>query len=181
MSDSFYRAFEERYRGGRELIKKRLALYLQFVEPLLTVYPDAETADLGCGRGEWLELLAESGFNPKGVDLDKGMLESCYEMGLNAEQGDAIGYVAALPDQSQVVVSAFHIVEHITFDQLRILVSEALRVLKPGGLLIMETPNPENIRVATRDFYLDPTHQHPIPSELLAFVAEHAGFEKRKN
>ena len=89
-------------------------------------------------------------------------------------------YLSALPDESQAVVSAFHVVEHITFDQLGTLVAEALRVLKPGGLLIMETPNPENIVVATRNFYLDPTHQRPIPSMLLAFVAEYAGFSRVK-
>ena len=180
MSDGFYRAFEVRYRGSRELIKERLAAYLPFVEPLLAIYPAAAAIDLGCGRGEWLELLAGAGFNPMGVDLDIGMLEACFERGLPVEQGDALAYVSALPDESQAIVSAFHVVEHITFDQLRILVAEALRVLKPGGLLIMETPNPENIVVATCNFYLDPTHQRPIPSMLLAFVAEYAGFYRVK-
>ncbi len=180
MSDGFYRAFEERYRGSRELIKSRLVSYFPFVEPLLKVYPAAAAVDVGCGRGEWLELLAGSGFKPTGVDLDKGMLEACHDLGLEVEQFDAIAYLVALPDESQVVISAFHVVEHITFDQLRTLVAEALRVLKPGGLLIMETPNPENTVVATRSFYLDPTHQRPIPSELLAFVAEHAGFARVK-
>ena len=180
MSDGFYRAFEDRYRGSRELIKGRLTAYLTFVEPILKSYPSALALDLGCGRGEWLELLAGSGFKPKGVNLDNGMLETCHESGLEVEHGDAIAYLAALPDESQGVISAFHVVEHITFDQLRALVAEALRVLKPGGLLIMETPNPENIVVATRSFYLDPTHQRPIPSELLAFVAEHAGFARVK-
>lgn len=180
MSDGFYRAFEERYRGSRELIKGRVAAYLPFVEPLLTAYPSAPAIDLGCGRGEWLELLAGSGFKPMGVDLDKGMLEACLERGLPVEQGDALTYLSALPDESQAVVSAFHVVEHITFDQLGTLVAEALRVLKPGGLLIMETPNPENIVVATRNFYLDPTHQRPIPPMLLEFIAEHAGFLRVK-
>lgn len=180
MSDGFYRAFEERHRGSRELIKGRLAAYLPFVESLLEVFPVAATIDLGCGRGEWLELLAESGFKPVGVDLDKGMLEACLERGLQVEQGDALAYLSALPDESQVVVSAFHVVEHITFDHLRTLVAEALRVLKPGGLLIMETPNPENIVVATRNFYIDPTHQRPIPPMLLAFAAEYAGFARVK-
>ena len=180
MSDGFYRAFEERYRGSRELIKGRLVAYRPFVEPLLEVYPSATALDLGCGRGEWLELLVESGFKPIGVDLDKGMLEACLERGLPVEQGDALAYLSALPDESQAVVSAFHVVEHITFDQLGTLVAETLRVLMPGGLLIMETPNPENIVVATRNFYLDPTHQRPIPPMLLAFVAEYAGFARVK-
>ncbi len=180
MNDGFYRAFEGRYRGSRELISTRLTAYLPFVKPLLAVYPSATAIDLGCGRGEWLELLSETGFKPTGVDLDSGMLEACFERRLQVEQGDALAYLSALPDESHAVVSAFHFVEHVSFDQLRTLVAEALRVLKPGGLLIMETPNPENIVVATRNFYLDPTHQRPIPSMLLAFVAEYAGFARVK-
>ena len=180
MSGGFYRAFEERLRGSRELIKGRLEAYLPFVEPLLAAYPAVAAVDLGCGRGEWVELLAESGFIPVGVDLDAGMLDACIKLGLPVEQCDAIGYLCALPDESQVVVSAFHVVEHIAFEQLQTLVAEALRVLKPGGLLIMETPNPENIVVASCSFYLDPTHQRPIPPMLLAFVAEYGGFARVK-
>jgi O-antigen chain-terminating methyltransferase len=136
--------------------------------------------DLGCGRGEWLELLVNHGFTAKGIDLDAGMLQACQALNLNVQQGDALDYLQAQPDQSHVIVSAFHVVEHITFEQLENLVNQALRVLKPGGLLIMETPNAENIRVATHGFYLDPSHQKPIPSELLIFLAEYAGFETIK-
>jgi SAM-dependent methyltransferase len=180
MSSHFYRAFEDRYRGSRELITHRLQAYLPFIEPLKSVYPDCKALDLGCGRGEWLELLQGMGIQAKGVDLDEGMLKACHEIGLQVEQGDALIYLADLPAESQTIVSAFHVVEHIDFDQLRLLVNEALRVLKPGGLLILETPNPENLLVATKNFYLDPSHQRPIPSELLSFVAEYAGFARVK-
>lgn len=180
MSDRFYRAFEERYYAPREVIKALRRQYLPFAQPLAELYPGAATFDAGCGRGEWLELMGELELSPSGVDLDEGMLAACVERGLPAQKGDAVDYIATLPSDSQIIVSAFHVVEHITFEQLRTLVAEALRVLKPGGLLIMETPNPENIVVATRNFYLDPTHQRPIPSMLLAFVAEFAGFSRVK-
>lgn len=180
MSDNFYRAFEERYYAPREVIRALRKQYVPFVQPLATLYPKSATFDAGCGRGEWLELMSELGLSPFGVDLDEGMLEACVELGLPAQKGEAVSFLASLPSDSQVIVSAFHVVEHITFDQLRAMVAEALRVLKPGGLLIMETPNPENLVVATRNFYLDPTHQRPIPSPLLAFVAEHAGFARVK-
>lgn len=180
MSDRFYQEFEERYRGSRELIKLRLEVYLPFVKPLLSAYPGVAAIDLGCGRGEWVELLVEAGFTPMGVDADTGMLDSCLKLALPVEHGDALDYLCALPDESQAVISAIQLVEHITFDQLRVLVGESFRVLKPGGLLIMETPNPENILVATRNFYLDPTHLRPIPSMLLAFAAEYAGFHRVK-
>jgi SAM-dependent methyltransferase len=180
MSSHFYRAFEDRYRGSRELITHRLQVYRPFIEPLKSVYPECTALDLGCGRGEWLELLQGMGIQAKGVDLDEGMLKACHEIGLQVEQGDALIYLAGLPAESLAIVSAFHVVEHIDFDQLRLLVNEALRVLKPGGLLILETPNPENLLVATKNFYLDPSHQRPIPSELLSFVAEYAGFARVK-
>lgn len=178
--DSFYRAFEDQHRGSRELIKGRLAKYLPFITPLATLYPGGKTFDLGCGRGEWLELMAEAGFSPVGVDLDADMLEACRERGLPVFQGDAIEYLAALESDSHALISAFHVVEHVSFEQVRRIVSEALRVLKPGGLLILETPNPENIVVAGCNFYLDPSHKQPVPPELLSFVGEYAGFARVK-
>ncbi|MBP8275741.1 MAG: methyltransferase domain-containing protein [Propionivibrio sp.] len=178
MSDSFYRAFEDRYRGSRDLIKDRLTAYRPFVSPLLDIYHPAAAIDLGCGRGEWLELLSAWGFTAKGVDLDIGMLSAAQEQGFEVAHGDAIAYLTGQASESMAIVSAFHLVEHLPFDDLRKLIGEAFRVLKPGGLLIMETPNPENIVVATRTFYLDPTHEKPIPSDLLAFTAKHSGFER---
>lgn len=177
---SFYRAFEDRHRGSRELIKSRLDVYRPFIEPLIK--PDELFCgiDLGCGRGEWLEILGEIGISALGVDLDQGMLSACSERGLKTIHGDALAYLASLEDDSQIVVSAFHMVEHISFDQLQDLVKQAHRVLKPGGLLIMETPNPENIMVATCSFYLDPTHVRPIPPDLLLFMTEFFKFSRSK-
>ena len=180
MSEDFYRAFEDRFRGTRETIKSRLRAYLPFVEPLRGVYAAAPAVDLGCGRGEWLELLQAAGFDAQGVDLDDGMLETCRELKLAVQTGDALTFLKSLPDASQVVVSGFHLAEHIAFDDLQVLVQDALRVLKPGGLLILETPNPENIVVGSSSFYQDPTHRRPIPPQLLSFLPEHYGFEKVK-
>lgn len=180
MIDGFYRAFEDLHRGSRELIKERLQVYVPFIQPLCEQYPAAPALDLGCGRGEWLEVLTMAGFTAAGVDLDEGMLSACHDLGLSASKGEAVAHLGTLPDNSQAVVTAFHVVEHISFEHLKLLVSETLRVLKPGGLLIMETPNPENITVATRNFYLDPTHQRPIPQELLSFVPEYYGFKRVK-
>ncbi len=180
MIDPFYRAFEEKHRGSRGLITERLNVYLPFIRPLLKIYGGGQAVDLGCGRGEWLELLIEEGFSPTGVDLDEGMLSACQQLGLPAVKADALELLSETESNSQLVVSAFHVVEHISFEQLKTLVTQAFRVLKPGGLLILETPNPENIAVATRHFYLDPTHQRPVPPALLEFVAEFAGFERVK-
>ena len=178
MSKGFYRAFEDRYRGSREEIKSRLRVYLPFIVPLYALYQPASAVDMGCGRGEWLELLQGSGFDAQGIDLDDGMLATCRELGLKVQMCDAIGFLKGLPQASQVVVSGFHFVEHISFSDLQALVQEAFRVLKPAGLLILETPNPENIVVASANFYLDPTHIRPIPPQLLSFLPEYYGFKR---
>lgn len=180
MDKDFYKAFEDKYRGSRDLIKSRLRVYLPFIIPLLKVYPEAHALDLGCGRGEWLELLVENGFQAVGVDLDKQMLMQAQKTGLNVTCENAIEYLNKLPENSQVVISAMHFVEHISFTNLQELVKSALLVLKPGGLLIMETPNPENIIVGSCAFYLDPTHNRPIPPNLLSFIPEYYGFKTTK-
>ena len=180
MSDGFYRAFEDQHRGSRELIKTRQRAYLPFIDPLKALYPDASALDLGCGRGEWLELLTESGFNASGVDLDDGMLAVCRERGMAVQTKDAVTGLQEQSDASLAVVSGFHLAEHIPFEALQSLISESLRALKPAGLLILETPNPENIVVGTANFYLDPTHRQPIPPLLLSFLAEYCGFARVK-
>ncbi len=180
MNDGFYRAFEEKFRGSREMIKLRLQVYLPFILPLCDFWPITLAVDLGCGRGEWLELLAENGFDAQGVDSNDDMLSACRERTLKVHTGDVLAFIQNLPDDSQAIVSGFHIAEHIPFEVLQELVSEALRVLKPGGLLILETPNPENLVVGTSGFFLDPTHKRPIPAELLAFVPEYTGFKRTK-
>lgn len=180
MSSGFYRAFEDRHRGSRELILGRLEVYLPFIETLKAWHTPCTALDLGCGRGEWLQLLQNNGVQARGVDLDEGMLQACHELNLQVEQGDAIAALQALPDNSLSVVSGFHIVEHIEFSQVQQIAEEALRVLKPGGLLILETPNAENLVVGTHNFYLDPTHIRPVPHILLAFVTELAGFARNK-
>ena len=180
MSDNFYRAFEDKHRGSRELIKSRLEIYLPFIEKIKEIQPKPKTIDLGCGRGEWLELLSENDCEAQGIDLDEGMLQACTQRGFNVKRQDAIEALRNLDDASISVVSGFHIVEHLPFEVLQTLVQESLRVLKPGGILIMETPNPENIKVATENFYLDPTHIKPIPSALLTFLPEFYGYNRTK-
>ena len=180
MTNDFYRSFEDKYRGSRTLIKQRLEAYIPFIQPLSKIYDETCTVDIGCGRGEWLELLTDLGFSPSGVDSDEGMLAACKDLGLNAEHGDALEYLRVIDDNSQVIVSGFHIVEHVDFETVLQWSKEALRVLKPGGVLIFETPNPENISVSTNSFYLDPSHIKPVPSQLLTFALDYIGFARVK-
>jgi SAM-dependent methyltransferase len=181
MPTSFYRAFEDQYRGSRALIKERLRVYLPFITPLAALHPEHAALDLGCGRGEWLELLQEQHIKAAGVDLDDGMLAACRERGLDVQNANAISHLQAQPSQSLLLVTGFHLAEHLPFEVLQELIAQARRVLLPDGLLILETPNPENLVVGTVNFYIDPTHQRPLPHQLLSFLIEQQGFKRIKH
>jgi O-antigen chain-terminating methyltransferase len=180
VTPDFYRAFEDRFRGAREVIKSRLRAYLPFVVPLRAARADCSAIDLGCGRGEWLELLGEAGIAARGVDTDEAMLDQARRANLRVEHAEANAALAKLPSDSHDIVSAMHVAEHLPFEDLLTLVREALRVLRPGGLLILETPDPDNLSVGASSFYLDPTHVRPLPAGLLAFLPEHYGFRRVK-
>lgn len=179
-ADGFYRAFEDRFRGTREEIMRRVEVYLPFVAAVAERHPDLQALDLGCGRGDWLEVLKKAGIKAEGVDQDAGMLGGCRELGLKVRQGDAIAVLREQPVASCICISLIHVVEHIPFDMLRSIVEQARRVLVPDGVLIMETPNPENVTVGSCNFYMDPTHRNPLPPPLLAFVPEYYDFERVK-
>ena len=180
MNNNFYKSLEDKFRGSRDLIKERLTIYLPFLEVFKNIEQNVNVVDVGCGRGEWLQLLQENGIDAFGVDTDEGMLENAKKFGLNVKLIDAIEYLKSLDDESLYAISGFHIAEHLNFELLKELVKESFRVLKPAGLLILETPNPENIKIATCDFYLDPTHIKPIPPNLLSFLPEFYGFKRTK-
>lgn len=176
MSDAFYKAFEDKYRGSRSFIKSQLQIYLPYIELLKTVYPHGATIDLACARGEWLEMLNEAGFDASGVDTDRSLVELCKQRGLNVRQVDPLEALKSLEDSSQVIVSGFELAECVPFEQLQAITQEAFRVLKPGGVLILETSNPENILVGSHSFYNHPRHIKPLPPQLLAFLPEYYGF-----
>lgn len=180
VSTQFYRALEDEYRGTRELVKGRLQVYLPFVLPLVEAYPNLPVFDIGCGRGEFLEMLRDNQVPAYGMDLDINMLKACRENGLQVSQGDAIEYLKTLGERSLLAVSCIHVAEHLPFSVLQTLFAEVRRVLVPGGMLFLETPNPENLVVGTASFYIDPTHQRPLPSQLLLFLAKHHGYAQIK-
>jgi O-antigen chain-terminating methyltransferase len=173
--DHFYQAFEDEFRGSSTLIRERLQKYL----PLLSeagLVSGSRILDIGCGRGEWLGLLREHHYAVTGLDLNTAMVEHCQQAGLDVIEADALAYLQALPDASLDAITGFHIVEHLPFENLVVLAQDAFRVLRPGGIILLETPNPRNVLVGSFSFYLDPTHRNPIPFELLWFVLKYCGF-----
>jgi SAM-dependent methyltransferase len=174
--DAFYVSFEDRFRGTREDIKRRVAIYLPVVNEVKAGTKTAPVLDIGCGRGEWLELLRDQDLNARGVDLNRVMVRQCQELGLEVMEADAITYLRNLKSNSLGAVTGLHIIEHISFKRLIALFDEVLRVLRPGGVAIFETPNPENLLVGACNFYYDPTHLNPLPPEPMRFVMDARGF-----
>ena len=179
--DAFYVAFEDKFRGSREDIFNSLKVYLPLIKEAKIGTPESPIVDVGCGRGEWLELLRESGYTARGIDINRVMLEQCRSRELEVIEADVIAYLRALPDDTLGAVTGFHIIEHLPFETLVQLFDEAVRVLKPGGLVLFETPNTRNILVGSGDFYRDPTHKNPIHPDTISFLAESRGLINSKS
>ena len=174
--DAMYVSLEDRFRGTRADIKERQRVYLQYFNERGLERKDVSILDMGCGRGEWLELLKAEGFKAQGVDINHVLVNECKERGLDVMKGDVITFLRGLPNASVSVVTAFHLIEHLPLKTLIVFLDEALRVIEPGGCLIFETPNPENLIVGACNFYADPTHRNPLHPEMTKFIVENRGF-----
>ena len=174
--DAFYAGFEEQFRGSQTEIKERLKIYLPVLREHRLGDESSRVLDVGCGRGEWLELLYEQGFMAEGVDSNRVLVQSCKERGLKVVEQDLFDYLRQVPDATLGAVTGFHIIEHLPIEGLVKLLNESLRVLQPGGAVIFETPNPQNVLVGSCNFYFDPTHRNPLPSQVTKFLVESRGF-----
>lgn len=171
--DEFFASFANQFRGSREEVKESLRFYL----PLLKAASlDKDILDLGCGRGEWLELLKEKGIEGYGIDINRLLIEQARELGFNVIQQDALSHLRGVLDQTLNAVTGFQFIEHISFQTLLEILGEILRTLRPGGLVIFETPNPKNLVVGACNFYSDPTHAKPLFPETVQFILSKLGF-----
>lgn len=175
--DTFYNRLENRFRGSREEILERLRVYQPDVIGASSRTGGKPVLDLACGRGEWLGLMRDLNIEATGVDINEVQISSALEENLSAHHKDAFEALRDAESDSLSVISAHHFIEHISFSQLAWLVLEAQRALAPGGLLLLETPNPANLIVGSTNFYIDPTHKHPLPSQLLETLFDTAGFK----
>ncbi len=174
LDDARYLGFEDAFRGTREEIKKRVSIYLPRLKE--GTGPDRRPIlDVGCGRGELLELLRDEGLPASGVDSNRAAIDQCRARGLDASMEDAFEALSRVPDGSLGGLTAIHVVEHLPLALAFKLLDEALRVLRPGGVAIFETPNPQNLLVGACNFYLDPTHRNPIHPQTLHYLVEARG------
>jgi SAM-dependent methyltransferase/uncharacterized protein YbaR (Trm112 family) len=169
-------AFDDVLRAPQMRAKSLQTEYLPYLREHSMDANAMSIVDIGCGTGEWLELLRDNGFVASGVERNLRIIETCRQKGLAVEQADALEYLRQAAESSLGAVTALHFVEHLPYESLMAFLDEILRVLKPGGCLILETPNPENILVGSYTFYMDPTHVRPLPSSLLKLLVEGRGF-----
>lgn len=166
-----YLELEHYHRGTREEILERFAPHLRYLEGRQRVL------DLGCGRGEVLELLREKGIGALGLDNNEQMVAVCRDKGLEAVQADLFDYLEEAEPATFDGVISLHVIEHLPVDSLDRLARLAWRALAPGGVMLLETPNPLSVVVAARNFWIDPTHRRPVHPESLKLLLELAGFE----
>lgn len=167
-----YVGFEDRFRGAQEDIRRRVEDYV----PLLAAADDI--VDVGCGRGELLALLKERGVRARGVDVNAAMVELCRDKGLQAEQGDGLGFLERQPDASIGGLIAVQVVEHLTPAYLTAFLAAAFHKLRPGAPLVLETINPSCWMAFFETYIRDLTHQHPLHPDTLKYLVHAAGFSQ---
>lgn len=174
--NAMYVTFEDQFRGTRDNIKQRQRTYIPTIKGANAGTTERPILDLGCGRGEWLELMKANALFARGVDMNRIMVSQCHQLGLDVVEADAITYLRNLESASMGAITGFHIIEHLPLKTLIAWLDESFRVLKPGGVVIFESPNPENLTVGACNFYLDPTHIKPLPPVMTSFLLEARGF-----
>ncbi len=167
--DINYFKFEEQFRGSREDIKQRQSNFINYFLGCSNVL------DIGCGRGEFLELSKEHGFGAKGIDIDDTMVDYCLSKGFDVVKDEAISYLEKLDDKSLDGIFIDQVVEHLEPDYLIKLLGLCFQKLKYGYYIFVETVNPLSL-VSFANFYIDMTHKKPIHPYTLKFLLEAAGF-----
>jgi O-antigen chain-terminating methyltransferase len=165
-----YVGFEDRFRGSSSEIRRRAEEYASMLASV------SDVLDVGCGRGELLSLLRAKGVRARGVDTNKGMVDLCLEQGLDAEVGDAVGYLERQPDASLGGLVAIQVVEHFEPPYLARFLECAYRVLRPGAPIVLETINPACWTAFFECYLRDLTHQRALHPDTLRFLVQAAGF-----
>jgi len=164
-------SFEEKFRGSSNEVKRKLSSYLDYFKECRDVL------DIGCGRGEFLELLKENGIGGRGIDIDEKMVQCCTNKGLDVVLADALSYLKSLDDQTLDGVFSAQVIEHLASSEVIELVELCYKKTKPRGRFVAETINPLSMAIFTRSLYLDPAHIKPIHPETMRFLLESSGFE----
>lgn len=164
-----YFDFENHFRGSMQHIREAQKIYLKYFEG------HSNVVDLGCGRGEFLELLKENKIDAQGVDFYEEFAEMCRLKDLKVTRADALDFLNA---QEKVGgIFAAQLIEHLSVDQLVTLCELAYEKLEEGGYVILETPNPSSLSIYTKSFYIDPSHNKPVHPFTAQYILQRAGFK----
>lgn len=165
-----YVGFEDQFRGSQETIRARLESYV----PYFTGASDV--LDVGCGRGEFLDLLNAHGISARGLDLNHEMVELCRARGLEVAESDVVSYLEGLPDASLGGLFAAQVVEHLQPAYLLRFLEIAYHKLRPGAPIVLETLNPACWTAFFDSFIRDITHVWPLHPETLRYLVLASGF-----
>jgi len=172
LEDWRYAGFENRFRGYEEEVKKQQANYLPYFKK------KGKVLDLGCGRGEFLELLEKNGIKSVGIDINDQMIDICLEKGLNCHKGDILEKLAEYDDGSLSGIFLSQVIEHLPPSYLKRLVELAYFKLSPSSYLVLETINPVSVFSLVQIYFLDLSHQQPIHPQAIKFLMESMGFRE---
>jgi O-antigen chain-terminating methyltransferase len=161
-------------RGSSDEIRDAQQYYVSFFP---TPEGSGKVVDLGCGRGEFLELLLKAGYDVLGVDPDPDMVEVCRSKNLPVIQNDAIHYLESAEDDSMRGIFCAQVVEHMLTSEIELMIELARQKLLKHGVLVMETINPRSLHALGNHFFADTTHVRPVHPETLRFICEQVGFE----
>ena len=178
MDKYFYLRFEDLHRGEKAEIINRFKKYERILYSLAEKSDAPTFLDLGCGRGEFLSYLASLKITATGIEKNISLAPEKLDKSVEIIEGDALSWLRNTKDNSYDFISAIHVIEHLEFQYFYELTREIKRVLKKNGVVLFETPNPDNLLVATSNFYVDPTHLRLIPQKLVEFVLNDTGFYK---
>ena len=165
-----YLGFEDQFRGSREQIRQRLESYLPYFEGA------SDVLDVGCGRGEFLDLLRERHIAARGLDLNHEMVEVCRARGLDVAEGDAVSYLSGIADGALGGLFAAQVVEHLEPGYLLRFLELAHHKLRPGSTLVLETLNPACWVAFFESFIRDITHVWPLHPDTLRYLVLASGF-----
>ncbi len=164
---------DRRHRGPSDVVRKQLEAYIPH---LVLDVGNGKVLDIGCGRGTFLEILRDNGVEGVGLEINQEQINECLDKGLDVHLEDAFVFLKNCDENSFATITLFHVIEHLAFEDLVLLLNEIYRVLAVGGTLLMETPNSENLFVSTFFFNVDPTHVKPITYQYISTVLEVIGY-----
>jgi O-antigen chain-terminating methyltransferase len=174
LEDFKYAGFENRFRGWEEKVRQQQQDYLPYFTTRLPVL------DLGCGRGEFVQLLQDNGIPASGIDVNEQMVDICRDKGLDCRKADIIETLFAQEDNSLGGIFSSQVIEHLSPSYLKRMVELSFFKLAPSGCIILETINPASVFSLVEIYFLDLSHKNPVHPQTLQFLLESSGFKEVK-